>query len=215
MRDTKKIWWAGNCSMRQRCDDSVLACTASPPRAACRCSAAKAARKGGGVQRSPSTPQLEDFMSKALFSLVVFVAVLAITPFAHSATASEVRPTSLDHHTCTQQHFRLVIHNCFLSSHLGNFLQCCCCSQPFRRSNRSFCVLPTSSIRPFIDFTPHRAQSIWMESTIPLMNWSAAPRHPPSRASRFDPIWRSANKFCMLHPYPLLIFDRPLSTPAF
>ena len=117
MRDTTSIWWDGNCSMRQRCDDSVRACTASPPRAACRCSGrarpAKAARKGGGVQRSPSTPQLEDFMSKALFSLVVFVAVLAIAPFAHSATASEVRPTSLHHHTCTQQHFRLVIHNCF------------------------------------------------------------------------------------------------------
>ena len=123
MRDTKKIWWAGNCSMRQRCDDSARACTASPPRATCRCSGharpAKAARKGGGVQRSPSTPQLEDFMSKAFFSLVVFVAVLAIAPFAHSATASEVRPTSLHHYTCTQQHFRLVIHNCFLSSHLG------------------------------------------------------------------------------------------------
>jgi hypothetical protein len=109
--------------MRQRCDDSVRACTASPPRAACRCSGrarpATAPRKGGGVQRSPSTPQLEDFMSKALFSLVVFVAVLAIAPFAHSATASEVRPTSLHHHTCTQQHFRLVIHNCFLFSPLG------------------------------------------------------------------------------------------------
>lgn len=93
--------------------------TASPPYAACCCRGrawpAKAARKGGGVQRSPSTPQLEDFMSKALFSLVVFVAVLAIAPFAHSATASEVRPTSPHQHACTQQHSRLVIRNGFLS----------------------------------------------------------------------------------------------------